>query len=564
VQRRPVSTCGGRIDYPESKASVLAVQTATGPEIASTGPSIAMKPPVPPPPFASAVDPSDDDYRRMMEMSTVLGAIADFEGRLVAVSPGWRSVLGYSPDRLVGSSYTDLVHQDDLAKSRAQLEALMASGVETSNHEIRLRARDGSYRWILWNLRGDPAAMRIYGVGYDMTERRLVEEELIDAREAALQASQEKSRFLANMSHEIRTPMNAILGMTSLLLATDLKPDQRELLETVHQSGEVLLGLINDVLDISKIEARRVTLREMPFRPHELVAEAIAFNKTRADEKGLSLEVSVAEDVPEWLLGDSGRVSQILRTLLSNAVKFTERGRVELIVAREDDGFRFSVRDTGPGIERALHEVIFEPFRQGDESATRRHGGTGLGLSISRELAAMMGGRVWVESTPGRGSTFHCLLPLSAATPPRQAASSDVSATSTPLNLRVLLVEDNPVNAKVASLMLRKLHCEVTPIDSGIKAVHAIEEDAGNFDLVLMDVQMPDLDGLAVTRAVREIERHRTRPAIPIIALTANAMKGDEDRCLEAGMNGYLAKPVTLERLEREIRRVRLSNPESP
>jgi PAS domain S-box-containing protein len=510
-----------------------------------------------PPPDPQPTDPSDDDYRHMMEMSTVLGAITDFDGRLVAVSPGWRSVLGYSPERLVGAAYADLVHDDDLAKSRAQMDALMASGVETSNYEVRLRARDGSYRWILWNLRGNPAAQRIYGVGYDMTERRLVEEELIGAREAALQASQEKSRFLANMSHEIRTPMNAILGMTSLLLATELTPQQRELLDTVHQSGEVLLGIINDVLDISKIEAKRVTLRLSPFNIRNLVADTIAANKPRAREKQLALTAEVADEVPEWLVGDAGRVAQILRNLLSNALKFTEHGSVRVHITRTADGFRFSVHDTGPGIEAGVQQVIFEPFRQGDESASRRHGGTGLGLAISRELATVMGGRLWLESAPGHGSIFHCVLPLAPSATSRRAESVNADVVGTvPLNVRVLLVEDNPVNAKVASLMLQKLHCEVTVVESGASAMTAVNEQPWKFDVVLMDVQMPDIDGLAATRAVREFERRHARRPIPIIALTANAMKGDEDRCLEAGMTGYLAKPVTLERLEREIRRV--------
>ena len=510
-----------------------------------------------PPPSANAADPTDDDYRHMMEMSTVLGAITDFAGRLLAVSPGWRSVLGYSPERLVGSLYAHLVHQDDLANSRAQMEALMASGVETSNYEVRLRARDGSYRWILWNLRGDPAAQRIYGVGYDMTERRLVEEELIHAREAALEASQEKSRFLANMSHEIRTPMNAILGMTSVLLSSPLQQEQRELLETVQQSGEVLLGLINDVLDISKIEARRLTLRLTSFDVHELVNATIAANRTRADQKRLVLDAHVADTVPAWLMGDPGRLSQILRNLVANALKFTDAGSVTLSVTREGDAFRFSVRDTGPGIDPALHERIFEPFRQGDDSATRRHGGTGLGLSISRELAVMMGGQLWLESTPGRGSTFHCEVPLQpAAAPVDHSAIAPGAGPAEPLHLRVLVAEDNPVNAKVASLMLGKLRCDVTVADSGAQAIRLLEERPQDFDVVLMDVQMPDVDGLAATRAIRQAEHQRARRPVPILALTANAMKGDEDRCLEAGMNGYLSKPVTLERLEREIRRV--------
>jgi CheY-like chemotaxis protein len=359
--------------------------------------------------------------------------------------------------------------------------------------------------------------------------------------------------------------MNGILGMTSLLLATPLTAEQRELLQTVHQSGEVLLALLNDVLDISKIEARRVTLRLAGFNVRELVDEVIAASTTRAEEKGLTLVVNAADDVPEWLTGDAGRLAQILRNLISNAIKFTERGSVRVVVAREGDTFRFSVRDTGPGIDPTLHEPIFEPFRQADDSATRRHGGTGLGLSISRELATMMGGRLWVESAPGHGSAFHCVLPLVPAAPPQHAATvTTASDGAGPLRLRVLLAEDNPVNARVASLMLRKLQCDVVVAESGKRAVELMEQRADDFDVVLMDVQMPDVDGLEATRAVRYMEQRLQRSGVPIIALTANAMKGDEDRCLEAGMNGYLAKPVTLERLEREIRRVTAASGELP
>jgi CheY-like chemotaxis protein len=288
-----------------------------------------------------------------------------------------------------------------------------------------------------------------------------------------------------------------------------------------------------------------------------MVDNVVAAIRPRAEEKKLALDADVAGDVPGWLLGDEGRIAQILRNLISNALKFTERGSIRVIVVREGEATRFSVRDTGPGIAPEMQDLIFEPFRQADDSATRRYGGTGLGLSISRELATTMGGRLWVDSSPRAGSTFHCVLPLPVAQAPApdgQPASADV--TSQPLKLRVLLAEDNPVNARVATLMLRKLECTVTVAETGARVMQMVDASADDFDVVLMDVQMPDVDGLEATRAIRELESQRGRTPIPIIALTANAMKGDADRCLEAGMNGYLAKPVTLERLEREMRRV--------
>jgi PAS domain S-box-containing protein len=496
-------------------------------------------------------------YRRMMEMSTVLGVIGDFEGRLVAVTPGWRSVLGYSPERLIGTLYLSLVHTDDIERSREQVRVLTSSGVETHNFEVRLRARDGSYRWILWNLRGDAETRQIYGVGYDMTERRLVEEELIQAREDALQASQEKSRFLANMSHEIRTPMNGILGMTSLALSLPPSAQQREYLQSVQQAGETLLAIINDILDISKIEARHMSLSPAPLDVRALVDDVLGAMLPRAREKRLTLTAEIADAVPRRVIGDVGRIGQVLRNLVGNAVKFTETGAVAVIVAAEGESIRFSVRDTGPGIPAAHHDLIFEPFRQGDDSMTRRYGGTGLGLSISRELVTMMDGQLWVESELGEGSTFSCVLPLpAAAAEPETTESSLDGEALAPVDfgLHVLVAEDNPINARVATAMLRKLGCRVTLAETGRRVLELIGR--APVDLILMDVQMPDLNGMDAALAVRVREQEHGLPRLPIVALTANAMKGDEERCMEAGMDGYLVKPVTLDALEREIRKV--------
>jgi CheY-like chemotaxis protein len=293
-----------------------------------------------------------------------------------------------------------------------------------------------------------------------------------------------------------------------------------------------------------------------PFALNAMLAGELAAVSTRAVVKQLELETRVSPEVGDTVVGDEVRVGQIIRNLLSNAVKFTESGTVTLEVTRAGDHLRFSVDDTGPGIPLDQQAYIFEAFRQADESTTRRHGGTGLGLSISRELAQLMGGRVWVESRPGEGSTFYCELPLPVA----EAVSHASAPTPAPgptavtaLNLRVLVAEDNPVNARVTTRMLEKLGCTVQLAENGVRALELIE--AHRVDVVLMDVQMPDLDGLDATRTIRRRETEQNVARHPIIALTANAMAGDAERCLEAGMDGYLAKPITLELLERELRR---------
>ncbi|MEW6323391.1 MAG: ATP-binding protein [Acidobacteriota bacterium] len=430
--------------------------------------------------------------------------------------------------------------------------------------ELEIVRPDGEHRWVLD--RGHPVRdasgviVRLTGTSEDITARKMAEFELIRAREAALEASREKSRFLANMSHEMRTPMNGILGMTSLLLDTDLTDDQREALETVRQSAETLLSLIEDILDFAKVEAGRQQLRSAPFQLRAAVYDAVAPLRHRAIQKRLALQVTLDPALPPRVHGDARRLGQILRNLLSNALKFTDEGRVTLTVVpgEGEHRVRFSVADTGSGIAPADQAIIFEPFRQADESTTRRHGGTGLGLSISRELAALMGGRLWLESAPGAGSTFHCEVPLpaavAAADQPAPPTEAHAPAGSEPLGLRVLVAEDNAINARVALRMLQRLGCQAVIVEDGEAALEALEHD--HFDLVLMDVQMPVLDGLDATRRWRAREGD-LGGRIPIVAVTANAMPGDEERCLEAGMTGYLSKPLTPAALERALRQAR-------
>ncbi len=388
----------------------------------------------------------------------------------------------------------------------------------------------------------------------DMAERIVAREaELKEAHALADGAARAKATFLATMSHEIRTPMNGIIGLTDLTLLTPLNDEQRRYLEMVRSSAGNLLVILNDILDYSKIDAGKLTLEHVPLSLYDLVSQVLALFVARAHDKGIELRANLAPDLPALVSGDPVRLRQVLTNLVSNAVKFTDRGHVTLGIARVDAGLRFRVEDTGLGIAGDKLGRILEPFVQADASTTRLHGGTGLGLAICTNIVRLMGGKLSVESTPGAGSCFGFTLDLPSAAKPRAAAHTETPAVEGAGNRRILIAEDSLVNQVLIRAILDKAGYDFTIVSDGVEALDALA--AVRYDLVLMDMQMPNLDGLATTARIREREAGSGGRHLPIVALTANAFEEDRRRCLQAGMDDFLAKPFQREALLAVIRR---------
>jgi two-component system sensor histidine kinase/response regulator len=657
---------------------------------------------------------AQEELDRFFKLSLDMLCIAGFDGYFKRVNPVWQRVLGWTEAELLAQPYLDLVHPDDREATIAEAEKL-TQGAEVIHFENRFRHKDGTVRWLLWASTPFAEQRLVYAAARDITERKAAEhtmelyardleiahgqldeqasslsrlvKELEISKLRAEQAADAKSAFLANMSHEIRTPLNAIVGMTALTLKTRLSAEQQEYLQIVKSSAEALLTVINDILDFSKIEARRLDLDETDFDLRETVGNAAKLLALRAAEKGIELAYDVAPDVPQVLVGDPGRLRQVLLNVIGNAVKFTARGevvvRVVLTEATADHAtLQFTVADTGIGIPRDKQEEVFEAFTQADESTTRRFGGTGLGLAIARRLVELMRGRIWVESIEGQGSTFYftagfgrsdtsadalrptaleglrvlvvddnatnrrilkemleswrmtpvtvadassamaalgsardrfhavitdCQMPdvdgftlagrikhdrtlrntpiimLTSVGRPETAtrarkmgidacldkpvkhsdlldALSSIVGVATrrstpgPLSdtparqLHILIAEDNVVNRKLVTTLMQKRGHRVEAVENGREALSALKRQGSNFDVILMDVQMPEMGGFETARAIRTHEGS-AGPRVPIIALTAHAMSGDLERCFEAGMDGYLTKPIDVDDL---------------
>ncbi len=460
------------------------------------------------------------------------------------------NLYNYSKNDALGKKIENLVLTEDQREETIKaFDGWVKNGTLIPSGEMLKRTSDGRSVSIYSNClatRNQRGEWEIYIIDVDLSELKRASEELVKAKEYAERSNRAKSEFLANMSHEIRTPMNGVMGMTGLLLETELTAEQRDSIQTIMESTQELMRIIDELLDISRIEAGEVRLHPEPFNPRETTEKVVLLFADRAGRKGVDLSVAIHESVPKQLFGDSGRVRQILINLVGNALKFTHNGHIQIRMQAEpvENGWNLTadIKDTGIGMTPELQERIFEKFTQGDTSSKRQYGGTGLGLAITRQLVRLMGGEITVTSEVDKGTTFQFNLKLGRVdTEDPVAARPDITADETKgTDANILLVEDNLVNQKVATAMLKKLGCKVTVVPNGARALEQIA--LRTFDLIFMDCQMPIMDGFETTRAIRQMVG--AIHDIPIVAMTAHALKEDRQRCLDVGMDDYLAKPV--------------------
>ncbi len=470
----------------------------------------------------------------------------DLDGRFLSVNPEGERVTGYSREELLRMRVYDIMAPERRTEVEERIRGLLA-GLSPTGLELDIVSKTGqqitleiSGRLIFRN--GVP--VRLDGIARNVTARKQAQLELQRAKDAAEAASRAKSEFLANMSHEIRTPMNGVIGMTELVLTTELAPEQREYLEMAKNSGEALITVINDILDFSKIEAGRMDLDSVDFRLRDVIGDTLRSFAVRAHAKGLELAYEVAPDIPDSLVGDPGRLRQVILNLVGNSIKFTDKGEIAVSVQRVQGvpgdcpcRLHFAVRDTGIGIPKDKHAVVFQAFAQADGTSTRKHGGTGLGLTISSKLVKMMRGDIWLESEPGVGTTMHFTAEfgISAMALVEEAPSTDLKG------LRVLVVDDNDTNRRILEGTLASWCCRPAAVPSGRAALEAIRTATEPFALVLLDCHMPEMDGFELAE---QIGHAPAQPGPLMIMLTSAGMKDDVVRCRAAGIDAYVTKPV--------------------
>ena len=504
---------------------------------------------------AHRIAESEQRHRVLADRATDIIITYGVDGLVTYVSPSIERVSGHLPQEVVGRPVTDLIHPDDVPGLAVSFREFVKSPPEWSQRGVTYRGlvKDGGTRWfeartsIIRDEEG--RVVEFQDLVRDVTETKRLEEALIEARDRAEAGARAKSEFLANMSHELRTPLTSVIGFSGLLQQSAALPEtERRYADRIGTASEALLGVINDILDYSKLEAGAVEMEARAFDPRALAQAAAAMVEGQCEVKGLTMAVVVDPDLPAALTGDEGRLRQVMLNFLANAAKFTAKGCVTLEASWTGERLRIAVTDTGIGIPAGKIDTLFERFSQADNSTTRVYGGTGLGLSISRRLVEMMSGEIGAESRNGEGSTFWFEVPL---TPAEAMASEEQTdgETASPEGLRILMADDAAANRELVVAILGGMGVALETVEDGAQAVEAAR--GGGYDLILMDVHMPVMDGLDATRAIRALDGEAGR--VPIIALTANVQPEQVLRCREAGMDDHVGKPIQVEELLRVI-----------